>query len=90
MEFLQKHSTTSNLLESLNNWTLSIEKKIPVRILYIDFGKSFDKVSVIKLLHKFEHFDISGVLLLGIESFLTNRIQSVPALTMYNPVFKMS
>jgi hypothetical protein len=58
-------------------WTLSIEKKIPVKILYIDFEKAFDKVSVLKLLHKLEHLGISGVLLQYIKSFLTNRTQSV-------------
>ena len=26
--FLQKHSTTTNLIESVNNWTMSLEKRI--------------------------------------------------------------
>ena len=75
--FLQKHSTVTNLAESLNNWTMSLEKKIPVKVLYIDFEKAFDKVSVPKLLHKLEHLGISGLLLQCIRSFLTQRTQAV-------------
>ncbi len=75
--FLQKHSTITNLAESLNNWTMSLEKKIPVKVLYIDFEKAFDKVSVPKLLHKLEHLGISGLLLQCIRSFLTQRTQAV-------------
>ena len=75
--FLQKHSTTTNLMESLNNWTLSLEQKPPVRILYIDFDKAFDKVSIPKLFHKPKHLGITGLLLQCIESFLTNRTHAV-------------
>ena len=37
-------STTTNLLESLNDWTLSIQCKHSVKIAYVDFSKAFDTV----------------------------------------------
>jgi hypothetical protein len=43
--FLNNHSTTTNLIESLNDWSISLEHQKPIKVLYIDFEKAFDKVS---------------------------------------------
>ena len=43
--FLRKHSTSTNLLESPNDWTLSLSNHHTVMIAYIDFQKAFDSVS---------------------------------------------
>ena len=75
--FLSKHSTTTNLIESLNDWTQSLELRKPIKVLYIDFEKAFDKVSVTKLVHKLKQVGIGGPLLLSIISFLSNRLQAV-------------
>ena len=75
--FLKKHSTTTNLIESLNNWTMSLEKKEQIMVIYIDFEKAFDKVSIPKLLHKLQHLGLSGLLLKCLESFLNDRFQAV-------------
>ena len=75
--FLSKHSTTTNLLESLNDWTASLDKHLVTKILYMDFEKAFNCVSVPKLLCKLERFGINGNLLLCIKSFLTGRSQCV-------------
>ena len=75
--FLSKHSTTTNLLESLNDWTKSLESKQFVKVLYVDFEKAFDRVSVPKLLQKLKSIGISGRLFECICSFLSNRSQSV-------------
>ena len=75
--FLMKHSTTTNLLESLNDWSKSLEQKQSVKVLFVDFEKAFDKVSIPKLIHKLESIGITGMLLKCIISFLTNRLQSV-------------
>src|SRR5437870_1378086 len=40
--FLRSHSTVTNLIESLNDWTESIEGNKTVKILYTDFSKAFD------------------------------------------------
>jgi hypothetical protein len=75
--FLSKHSTTTNLLESLNDWTSSLEHRQFVKILYIDFEKAFDRVSVSKLLHKLQAIGIDGKLFSCLQSFLSRRLQAV-------------
>ena len=40
--FLKRLSTTTNLLESFNDWTATIEAKKSVTVIYSDFAKAFD------------------------------------------------
>ena len=47
--FLTSRSTCTNLLESLNDWTLYLQDKHGVVIAYVDFSKAFDVVSHNKL-----------------------------------------
>ena len=75
--FLSKHSTCTNLLESLNEWTEGLNMKVDTLVAYVDFAKAFDRVSIPKLLAKLEHIGITGKLLSCIKSFLTNRSQRV-------------
>jgi len=73
--FLSKHSTSTNLLETLQDWTLAIRDKKSVFAVYIDSAKAFDTVSHNKLLHKLSCYGISGNLLNWIRSFLNCRTQ---------------
>jgi hypothetical protein len=73
--FLSGRSTTSNLLETLNDWTLTINDKNSVAVAYVDFKRAFDCVSHNKLLVKLRSYGFSGNLLSWIENFLTNRSQ---------------
>jgi hypothetical protein len=75
--FISKKSTTCQLLECLNDWTMTIEKEPCADIAYIDFCKAFDKVSHLKLLKKLEVYGIKGQLLCWIKAFLSNRKQCV-------------
>ena len=75
--FLSRHSTTTNLLECLNDWTMNMDNKAPVKILYVDFAKAFDIVSVPKLIFKLRHYGIGGLMLKTIMSFLSDRYQKV-------------
>jgi len=75
--FLAKHSTCSQLLECVNDWTMSLNIRNAVDVVYIDFNKAFDTVVHSKLLHKLKAYGITGNLLLWIENFLSNRYQSV-------------
>jgi len=73
----------------MNDWTLSqhiisynilkgaLDNKAPVKILYVDFAKAFDAVSVHKLIIKLKHYEIFGSLLSCVISFLSNRFQKV-------------
>jgi Reverse transcriptase (RNA-dependent DNA polymerase)/Endonuclease-reverse transcriptase len=75
--FLTMHSTTTNLLECLNDWTSSLDKKHFVKVLYFDYAKAFDVVSIPKLMFKLSKFGIRGRLFSCIKSFLTDRSQRV-------------
>jgi hypothetical protein len=75
--FIAKHSTCTNMLECLNDWTLSHDKKFLTKILYVDFCKAFDSVSIPKLLFKLSKYGVSGALYDCIKSFLTSRVQKV-------------
>ena len=70
-------SCTTNLLEYLEIITDAIHNGIPVDVLYTDFKKAFDSVSIKKLLSKLLASGISGILLKWIECFLSNRKQRV-------------
>ena len=75
--FLKKHSTTTNLLSSLNDWTLSMHNHQSTVVAYIDFQRAFDAISHSKLIHKLIGYGVEGNLLSWIQSFLSNRSQSV-------------
>jgi Reverse transcriptase (RNA-dependent DNA polymerase)/Endonuclease-reverse transcriptase len=75
--FLAKHSTTTNLLETTNDWTKLLDAKGIVKILYFDFAKAFDTVSIPKLLYKLDRYGVCGSALSLIKSFLSDRTQSV-------------
>ena len=75
--FLKRHSTCTNLLESLNDWTLSICTSTSVAIAYIDFARAFDSISHSKLITKLICYGIRGNLLYWVDAFLTNRTQRV-------------
>ena len=73
--FLVKHSTTTNLLESLNDWTLAVENRLSLTIVYVDFARAFDTVSHDKLQLKLQAYGVSGRLLSLILNFLRDRTQ---------------
>jgi len=71
--FISKRSTTTNLIESINDWSLSIENGLHQTIAYVDFAKAFDSVCHSKLIQKLEKYGIKGSLLQWIASFLSDR-----------------
>ena len=73
----KKHSTTTNLLSSLRDWTISLSNHKSTHICYIDFQRAFDTISHTKLIQKLTSYGVSGNLLFWIKSFLTNRYQCV-------------
>ena len=75
--FLKKHSTTTNLLESLHDWTISFSNKRSVNVAYIDFCRAFDTISHPKIIHKLSAYGIDGALLSWFIDFLSNRTQTV-------------
>ena len=73
--FMSRHSTVSNLLESVNDWTLALNNNKGVAIAYIDYAKAFDVVCHSKLLLKLSAYGITGDLIEWIRSFLSERTQ---------------
>ena len=52
--FLKKLSTCTNLLVSINDWTILLECGSKVAVAYIDFSRVFNSVCHSKLLHKLQ------------------------------------
>jgi hypothetical protein len=74
---LKRHSTSTNLLESLHDWSISLSNSKSINIAYIDFKSAFDCISHPKLLIKLSSYGIKGNLYHWIAAFLSNRSQSV-------------
>ena len=76
--FLKRHSTTTNLLESINDWTMTISNRKSTTIAYLDFKSAFDCIPHSKLIHKlFTSYGIQGNLLFWFKAFLSNRTHRV-------------
>jgi len=87
--FLKNKSTCTNLLECLNDWSSITDKAKEALILYVDFFKAFDSVSVPKLILKLNSLGIANNILKCISSLLSNRFTRVrvgQALSSLRPV----
>ena len=80
--FLSKSSTCTQLLESVNDWSLAISNRRLTDIIYFDFTKAFDSVSHQKLIYKLSAYGLTGRLFkLLLHSYQID--PSVLSLTMY-------
>ena len=75
--FLSKHSTCTQLLETVNDWSIALFNRHTVDAVYFDFAKAFDTVSHPKLIYKLSAYGFSGKLLNCISDFLCGRVQRV-------------
>uniref|UniRef100_A0A8R1DWQ6 Reverse transcriptase domain-containing protein n=1 Tax=Caenorhabditis japonica TaxID=281687 RepID=A0A8R1DWQ6_CAEJA len=75
--FRPKRSTVSCMLESLNDWTNSIERGSQVDVIYFDYAKAFDRVPHDLLLDKLVSIKLNGNLLKWLASYLSNRTFTV-------------
>lgn len=73
--FLSKHSTSTNLLECVQDWIVKLNCRLPVDVVYVDFSRAFDSVVHSKLKAKLESIGVNGPLLNWINSFLSFRRQ---------------
>src|SRR5207245_3399325 len=62
---------------SMNDWTNCSDKSFETRVIYVDFAKAFDCVSVSKLIYKLKCIGITGIFLDIIFSMLSGRSQKV-------------
>ena len=75
--FLPLCSTTTQLLQALNEWTQAFYEKTDVNVIYTDLAKAFDKVSHPKLFEVVKSYGIDGSVIKWIVNFLTGRTQRV-------------
>ena len=54
--FVKQRSTCTNLLESVNDWTILVQNKKAVTIACIDFSRAFDSVSHTNLLARLHSY----------------------------------
>lgn len=72
--FCKNRSTTTNLLECFNDWTLTVLSKEQHVIVYIDFRKAFDVVSHPKLFARLHSYGIRGTVLTWLKHFFSGRM----------------
>jgi len=75
--FLSRRSTGTQLIDCFNDWTLHIDNKKSLDVMYMDFAKAFDSVVHRKLILKLMRYGISGSLLSWIRNILFDRFQYV-------------
>lgn len=83
--FLPGRSVLTNLLPCVDSWSRSLDRKIPVDVIYLDFSRAFDRVPQRRLLSKLEHVGVRGRLLSWISGFLSDRSFSVKVGATYSP-----
>ena len=66
-------SLISNLLGCLSDWTLNMDHSCATNVIYLDFARAFDEVSIKRLLLKFECFGVRWKLSQWIDAYLSNR-----------------
>ena len=75
--FREHLSTVTQLINSTNDWAKTLNTRGQTDVILLDFSKAFDKVSHPHLSAKLNHYGIRDNTLEWINSFLSNRKQSV-------------
>ena len=61
--FIGGYSTCTNLLESVNDWTINLKNRSCTRVAFIHFKRAFDSVCFNKLISKLSKYGIGGNLI---------------------------
>jgi len=75
--FFSKYSTCTQLLETVNDWSVILLNRNVVDVRYFDFSKAFDTVSHTNLIYKLQAYGFDGELLAFINDFITGCSQKV-------------
>lgn len=75
--FRKGRSCTTQLLETLEDWTMALDESETVDVIYLDNYKAFDKVSHRRLLYKLKSYGVGGVVWKWIQAFLQDLKQQV-------------
>jgi hypothetical protein len=77
--FVQKRSTTLQLLHTIEEWTRVLDRGQTLDVCYLDMMKAFDSVPHRRLMAKISSYGIRGKVFKWIKSFLERRKQIVDA-----------
>jgi hypothetical protein len=75
--FRNGRSTTTQMIECLNDWTLSADLSVQTDVVYFDFSKAFDCVSHHLLFSKIKQLNLHPKFFDWLKSFLVGRTFSV-------------
>ena len=75
--FTRNRSCLTNLLETLEDWTSTLEKGYGLDVLYMDYQKAFDTVPHQRLMEKLNWYGVTGSLRSWILDFVSGRVMKV-------------
>jgi len=75
--FLPKHSTITQLISCLDDWTKIVDQNNTVDVIYLDIAKAFDSVSHTKLIQKMTVYGFNVKIISWVRNYLLNRSQFV-------------
>ena len=75
--FMNGRSTVTQLLETIEYWSMHLDSGLGVDAIYLDFQKAFDSVPHQRLLKKVRSYGVCDHVYKWIESFLKERRQRV-------------
>ena len=84
--FVRRRSTCTNLMECFNDWTVCVQSRQQITIVYIDFSKAFDVVSHKKLFTRLYSYGVRGTVLLWLQNFLTGRTHQTKVGTSFSDI----
>jgi len=83
--FLSKKSTFTQLFECNLDWSIALNGRRPVDIVFLDYAKAFDSVVHKKLIYILSCYGVCEMVLTWIENFLSERVQSVKIGDCFSP-----
>ena len=72
-----RHGCETSLLKITQNWFTSLNNKLAIGVLFLDFSKAFDRVKHITLLKKLSMYNLSQSAINWFASYLSDRNMSV-------------
>lgn len=85
--FSSSKSTTTNLVQYINDISRSLDSRKQVEAIYTDFSSAFDKVDYKIILKKLDAYGVHGSLLRWFDSYLTQRKQKVVVKGYESPLY---
>ena len=73
--FRRGMSCTTQLISVIQDWSVSLDKRIDTDVIFLDFSKAFDTVPHSRLLSKLDHYGVTGRTNNWIRAFLHRRRQ---------------